>query len=78
MDQGDNGPALSSAFPPPPPYFKFFTSENVELVKSGSEPDSLQKKSEIQYLVPPPAPTEGSYLSFGDVWPVLTRVELEC
>jgi len=72
MEQGDNGPALSSAFAPPPPYFKYFTSENLELLKSGNAPDSQQTKNELQYLVPPPAPIERSYFSFGDVWHVLS------
>src|ERR1700686_2137014 len=61
---------LSSAFPFPPPYFKFFTSQNIESLKSNTIPDSPEKKRELEYLIPPPAPIEGSYSSFGDVWPV--------
>jgi mediator of RNA polymerase II transcription subunit 7 len=70
MEQGENGPSLSSAFPPPPPFYKFFTSENLRLLKSGNPPESPEKKRELQYLVPPAPPTEGSYSTFGDVWPV--------
>jgi mediator of RNA polymerase II transcription subunit 7 len=70
MEQ-ENGPTLTSAFPPPPPFYKAFTSENLQLLKSGNVPDSIDKKRELQYLVPPPAPVEGSYSTFGDTWPVL-------
>jgi mediator of RNA polymerase II transcription subunit 7 len=76
MDQ-ENGPVLSSAFPPPPPYYKSFTSENLQLLKSGNVTDSLDKKRELQYLVPPPAPVEGSYTTFGDVWRVRTPIQFE-
>jgi mediator of RNA polymerase II transcription subunit 7 len=69
MEQ-ENGPSLSSAFPPPPPFYEFFTSENLQLLKSGNVPDSAEKKRELQYLVPPPAPVEGGYTTFGDPWPV--------
>ena len=69
MEQ-ENGPSLSSAFPPPPPFYKFFTSENLQLLKSGNVPDSPSKKQELQYLVPPAAPVEGGYSTFGDDWPV--------
>jgi len=70
MEQ-ENGPSLSSAFPPPPPFYKFFTPENLQLLKSGNVPDSAEKKRELQYLVPPAAPIEGAYSTFGDLWPVL-------
>ena len=72
MEQGDNAPTLSSAFPPPPPFYKFFTNENRQLLKSGNIPDIPEKKRELRYLVPPPAPVEGAYSTFGDVWPVLS------
>jgi mediator of RNA polymerase II transcription subunit 7 len=65
----ENVPQLSSAFPPPPPYYKFFTAENLHLLSSQTE-SSAEKKNELQYLVPPPAPVEGSYSTFGDTWPV--------
>lgn len=76
MDQ-ENGPVLSSAFPPPPPYYKSFTAENLQLLKSGNVTNSLDKKQELQYLVPPPAPVEGSYTTFGDVWRVRTPIKFE-
>jgi mediator of RNA polymerase II transcription subunit 7 len=66
----DNGPSLTSAFPPPPPFYKFFTSENLQLLRAGHVPDSAEQQRQLQYLVPPPAPTEGAYTTFGDVWPV--------
>ena len=69
MEQGENA-ALSSAFPLPPPYYKYFAKENLDLLASGNASDSPEKKRDIKYLVPPPAPTEGSYSTFGDAWPV--------
>lgn len=69
MEQ-ETAPALSSAFPPPPPFYKFFTTENLQLLKSGNPLENPEIKRTLQYLVPPPAPTEGAYSNFGDVWPV--------
>jgi len=69
MEQGENA-ALSSAFPSPPPYYKHFTKENLDLLASGNVPDCPEKKSALKYLVPPPAPLEGGYSTFGDAWPV--------
>jgi len=71
MEQGENAPSLSSAFPPPPPFYRFFTSENLQLLNSGNAPISPEKKRELQYLVPPPPPVEVAYSTFGEVWPVL-------
>ena len=71
MDQ-ENGPQLSSAFPPPPPYYKYFTSENLQWLSSGDVPNSLEKRKELQYLLPPAPPSEGVYSTFADVWPVST------
>jgi mediator of RNA polymerase II transcription subunit 7 len=61
---------LTSAFPPPPAYFKFFTPENLALLKSRKTPETPEKKRELEYLEAPPAPSEGAYSTFGDVWPV--------
>lgn len=66
----ENVPSLSSAFPPPPPFYKFFTSENLQLLKSGKAPDTPERKRQLQYLIPPAAPTERAYSTFGDVWQV--------
>jgi mediator of RNA polymerase II transcription subunit 7 len=70
MEQENGGPALSSAFPPPPEFYKFFTQENLQLLKSQNVPETAEKKRELQFLTPPPAPVEGAYVSFGDIWPV--------
>ena len=70
MEQ-EPGPVLTSAFPPPPPFYKFFTKENLQLLKAGKALDGSEKKQELQYLIPPPAPSEGVYFTFGDRWPVL-------
>ena len=62
---------VSSAFPAPPPFVKYFTPENLSALKQqqklGVALDELPP--ELQYLVPPPPP-EKSYRCFGDVWQV--------
>jgi mediator of RNA polymerase II transcription subunit 7 len=70
MEQGENGLSLSAAFPPPPPFYRHFTSENLQLLRSGNVPDTPEKKRELQYLRPPPAPVEGVYKAFGEPWTV--------
>lgn len=67
MESGE--PSLSSAFPPPPPFVKFFTAENLQLLKSGA-PVPPDKRAELQFLTPPPAPTEGVYSTYGEPWHV--------
>lgn len=47
---------LVDSYPPPPPYYKLYTDENVEL---GSAPE-------------PPAPVRGAYSMFGQLLTVRT------
>ncbi len=79
-DQPQSG-AASSAFPAPPPFWKSFTSENLERQKelldsndqSSSTPSSppqskldlLSLPPELRNLFPPPPPPDGKYRSFG-------------
>ncbi|KAF8471275.1 MED7 protein-domain-containing protein [Kalaharituber pfeilii] len=68
-----NGPTslVSSAFPPPPPFYKHFTPENIAALKHhqkiGAPHDQLPQ--ELHYLVPPPPP-DASYRCFGDTWQI--------
>ena len=76
--------ALTAPFPPPPPFWKHFTTDNVEKlekikkesgnlkISSGKKwtPGDLQALDvppELRYLIPPEAPTEGTYSVFGEL-----------
>jgi len=62
---GSNMEEQSSAFPLPPNYYRNFTEENVEKVRETSK-DALP--AELQQLVPPPLPKDGTYQCFGQTW----------
>ena len=70
------GNQLTAAFPPPPPFYKQFTVENLAKLEDlqGAEAESNKETTalpkELQYLVPPPPPIEGSYHSFGGTYEV--------
>ncbi|KAK2809492.1 hypothetical protein FQN50_003760 [Emmonsiellopsis sp. PD_5] len=75
---------VTAAFPPPPPFWKHFTSQNLQKLEEYKEEqkdklDGIPKKewtpealhmlelpAELRYLVPPKAPTTGSYSLFGE------------
>ncbi|KAK2745172.1 Mediator of RNA polymerase II transcription subunit 7 [Onygenales sp. PD_40] len=75
---------VTAAFPPPPPFWKHFTSQNLQKLEEYKEEqkdklDGIPKKewtpealhmlelpAELRYLVPPKAPTAGSYSLFGE------------
>ncbi|CEP62421.1 mediator complex subunit MED7 LALA0_S05e05270g [Lachancea lanzarotensis] len=63
---------IAALYPPPPPYIKHFTAENVakieELKKSGASFDHLD--DDLEHLVSPEIPAEGHYRAFGSVWQV--------
>lgn len=76
---------VSSLYPPPPPYMKFFTDENVkklaqreDLKEVNDGPDESVEKgsseetitSELDFLVPPPMPSTHQYRAFGSIWQV--------
>ncbi|KAL6714420.1 Mediator of RNA polymerase II transcription subunit 7 [Lecanora helva] len=72
--------AVSAAFPAPPPFYKSFTTENLErqreyLDSIGHDPKAaipsldpsqlLSLPAELRNLFPPPPPPDGKYRSFG-------------
>lgn len=67
-----------SLYPPPPPFVRFFTDDNIEkLEKLKSEGDAkdteLQLKDEeeeLGFLIPPQQPKTEYYRSFGNIWQV--------
>lgn len=79
MTDHQQGNALASVFPSPPPFYQYFTEENLALAashaKGGSTSDQkggplgpLDSQSDLQYLEPPEPPAEGTYRSFGDLY----------
>ena len=79
MDE-DEG-QLSTTFPQPPPFYKHFTSQNLERLKESTNskaqggnpnealgptsPRLLDLPPELRYLIPPEPPADGKYRSFG-------------
>ena len=65
---------LSAAFPAPPPFYKHFTSENIDRLKDlqqhQAEAELNELPEDLRYLVPPLPPTDGTYSSFGDSYNV--------
>ncbi|KAF3936928.1 hypothetical protein ABW19_dt0207276 [Dactylella cylindrospora] len=76
----------ASAFPAPPQFYKNFTAENQAKLKelrgasSQNSEDLTQEDAsnalppELLCLIPPKAPTEGQYRSFGDTWNIPDRL----
>lgn len=60
---------VSSLYPPPPPYLRFFTNENVLKLADNANEDDLMD-SELSYLIPPEMPSTHQYRAFGSVWQV--------
>lgn len=69
-----NANDVSSLYPPPPPYIKFFTKENMDRVeeykKNKTQGAEDKEENELDFLIPPPMPSSGNYRAFGSVWEV--------
>lgn len=68
-----NEDLISSLYPPPPPYVKFFTSENLnELAlwnqKKIDNSDQELPPGELKFLVPPKPPSGTHYRGYGNIW----------
>lgn len=65
---------IAALYPPPPPYIKYFSEENLAKLASENESqrdgESQTDNNELAYLVPPPVPADGRYRAFGSVWHV--------
>lgn len=70
---------MVSAYPDPPSFYTHFTKANLTALRKhrttlnlpASAPipaSSLPTESPLQYLIPPPMPTDGSYWSFAEHW----------
>ncbi|OCK73714.1 mediator of RNA polymerase II transcription subunit 7 [Lepidopterella palustris CBS 459.81] len=71
---------LSTTFPQPPPFYKHFTTQNLERLKelqddasetkddpeaTSASPNLLDLPPELRYLIPPQPPADGKYRAFG-------------
>lgn len=74
---------ISSLYPPPPPYIKFFTQENIDKLpeyKKAKTASANQNDADaaadsedrpecaLDFLIPPPMPKDSQYRAFGSVW----------
>lgn len=70
---------ISFLYPPPPPYIKFFTKENLEKLpeykknRKSAAGDEELIESPLDFLVPPPMPQD-QYRAFGSIWQVKDRL----
>ncbi|KAH3898683.1 related to Mediator of RNA polymerase II transcription subunit 7 [Saccharomycodes ludwigii] len=73
----DSSNDISSLYPPPPSFYKYFTKQNLEKLQHLAATESnnkdekeniLNNDPELQYLIPPPLPEDGRYRSFGNIW----------
>lgn len=68
----ENEDLISSLYPPPPPYFKFFTEDNKQKLESWKKdnPDTsdAEPPGELKFLVPPKQPEGTHYRGYGSLW----------
>jgi mediator of RNA polymerase II transcription subunit 7 len=61
---------FTESLPPPPPFWRHFTAQNVDNLNDLLK-DGQPIPSNLRYLIPPSPPSDGKYRSFGgdfDVW----------
>ncbi|CAN3357101.1 mediator of RNA polymerase II transcription subunit 7 [Diutina catenulata] len=58
---------ISSLYPPPPPFVKFFTDENLEKLAALPQSDDVPP-GELRFLVPPKQPEGEVYRGYGNIW----------
>ncbi|KAI5970397.1 MED7 [Candida margitis] len=80
MSASNSEDLISSLYPPPPPFVKFFTAENLDKleetrkansskVKEGDNNDTEEDlQGELKFLVPPKMPSGSQYRGYGNIW----------
>lgn len=57
---------ISSLYPPPPPYFKYFTEENISRFEERNQDE--EPTGELRFQVPPEIPQTDQYRGYGSLW----------
>ncbi|CAI5758361.1 unnamed protein product [Candida verbasci] len=71
----ENEDLISSLYPPPPPFYEFFTPENVELIENLKNKEEEEEiKGELKFLVPPKQPAGEQYRGYGNVWSFIDKL----
>ena len=68
-DDGGNA-MFTENMPAPPPFWRFFTKENMEQVEKLKE-NNESIPSDLSALIPPQIPDDGKYRSFGGSFNVI-------
>ncbi|EGV64607.1 Mediator of RNA polymerase II transcription subunit 7 [Yamadazyma tenuis] len=58
---------ISALYPPPPLFYKYFTSENLQKLKE-CQSDDKPIEGELKFLVPPSQPPGTHYRGYGNIW----------
>lgn len=63
---------ISSLYPPPPVYYKYFTEANIERYTEWAESEASKDGSlppgELRFQVPPEMPLGDQYRGYGSIW----------
>ena len=77
-EEYQQGVTSSAPYPDPPPFYTHFTPANVahvaKLRDEAADLSSSELPHELQFLVPPPPPSDGNYRSFGGDFDVRMQV----
>lgn len=69
---------ITSLYPLPPPYYKFFTADNVEKYKRLQESQDNEAMNdlpgELRFHKPPPIPSCQQYRGYGSVWSLVHKL----
>ncbi|KAF3987360.1 hypothetical protein FT663_03411 [Candidozyma haemuli var. vulneris] len=68
---------ISSLYPSPPPYYKFFSDGNAkrfESWKSSNDDDGDVPPGDLKFHQPPPIPTGEQYRGYGSVWALANKL----
>lgn len=82
MSTSNSEDLISSLYPPPPPFVKFFTDENLDKLaeirktttttqeQEGNTTDETedQIKGKLKFLIPPKVPSGAQYRGYGNIW----------
>ncbi|GEQ72751.1 hypothetical protein JCM33374_g6439 [Metschnikowia sp. JCM 33374] len=60
---------ITSLYPPPPPYYRYFTEQNLAKFKQwNTSSQETELSPELRLQVPPEVPSTDQYRGYGSVW----------